>query len=166
MMCQYHRQGFWKGLLASLARACHLPDRVGGLFVQRTRQGNQCFSSVIMRFVSGQRDVRLDTAEKICAELDLVLVPRECLVKPTSEPSISGCFRRTRGRHLAPKPLASWLRPQPDRPGPRPGYRKRHCRRRHGSGRSAGLPASARRPAREVFGAFTFAAMSVSMKPA
>jgi ribosome-binding protein aMBF1 (putative translation factor) len=37
--------------------------------------------SVVMRFVKGQRDVRLDTAEKMCEELDLVLVPREWLEK-------------------------------------------------------------------------------------
>jgi ribosome-binding protein aMBF1 (putative translation factor) len=37
--------------------------------------------SVVTRFVKGQRDVRLDTAEKMCEELDLVLVPRECLAK-------------------------------------------------------------------------------------
>jgi DNA-binding Xre family transcriptional regulator len=37
--------------------------------------------SVVTRFVKGQRDVRLDTAEKLCEELDLVLVPREWLAK-------------------------------------------------------------------------------------
>jgi hypothetical protein len=37
--------------------------------------------SVVMRFAGGQRDIRLDTAEKICEELDLVLVPREWLPK-------------------------------------------------------------------------------------
>jgi hypothetical protein len=37
--------------------------------------------SVVTRFVKGQRDVRLDTAEKMCEELDLVLVPREWLEK-------------------------------------------------------------------------------------
>ena len=37
--------------------------------------------SVVTRFVKRQRDVRLDTAEKMCEELDLVLVPREWLAK-------------------------------------------------------------------------------------
>ena len=31
------------------------------------------------RFVKGERDIRLATAEKLCAALDLVLVPRELL---------------------------------------------------------------------------------------
>ena len=35
--------------------------------------------AVVMRFVKGERDIRLATAEKICAALDLVLVPREAL---------------------------------------------------------------------------------------
>jgi hypothetical protein len=35
--------------------------------------------AVIMRFVKGERDIRLATAEKLCAALDLVLVPRESL---------------------------------------------------------------------------------------
>jgi hypothetical protein len=30
-----------------------------------------------MRFVKGERDIYLETAQKLCAALDLVLVPRE-----------------------------------------------------------------------------------------
>jgi hypothetical protein len=30
-----------------------------------------------MRFVRGQRDIQVETARKLCAALDLVLVPRE-----------------------------------------------------------------------------------------
>jgi hypothetical protein len=37
--------------------------------------------SVVTCFVKGQRDVRLDTAEKMCQERDLVLMPREWLAK-------------------------------------------------------------------------------------
>jgi hypothetical protein len=39
--------------------------------------------AVIMRFAKGERDIRLATAEKLCAALDLVLVPREALEPPT-----------------------------------------------------------------------------------
>lgn len=31
---------------------------------------------VIQRFLNGERDIKLDTAEKLCQALDLVLVPR------------------------------------------------------------------------------------------
>jgi hypothetical protein len=33
--------------------------------------------SNVSRFVNGERDIRLASAEKICSALDLVLVPRE-----------------------------------------------------------------------------------------
>jgi hypothetical protein len=36
-------------------------------------------ASVVMRFAKGERDVTVATAQKICAALDLVLVPRETL---------------------------------------------------------------------------------------
>jgi hypothetical protein len=36
-------------------------------------------TAVITRFVKGERDIRLETAQKLCAALDLVLVPRETL---------------------------------------------------------------------------------------
>jgi transcriptional regulator with XRE-family HTH domain len=31
---------------------------------------------VIQRFVNGERDIKLETAEKLCSALELVLVPR------------------------------------------------------------------------------------------
>jgi hypothetical protein len=37
------------------------------------------FPSVVMRFVKGERDVQVATAQKPCAALDLVLVPREII---------------------------------------------------------------------------------------
>jgi hypothetical protein len=35
--------------------------------------------AAILRFVRGDRDIRLATAERLCAALDLVLVPREAV---------------------------------------------------------------------------------------
>ena len=35
--------------------------------------------SVVMRFIKGERDIYVGTAEKLCAALDLVLVPREMI---------------------------------------------------------------------------------------
>jgi ribosome-binding protein aMBF1 (putative translation factor) len=45
--------------------------------------------SVVMRFIKGERDVRVGTAEKMCVQLDLVLVPREWL-SPAIGDSVKG----------------------------------------------------------------------------
>jgi hypothetical protein len=46
-------------------------------------------AAVVMRFVKGERDIRLATAEKLCAALDLVLVPAE-MVRDPGDAAVDG----------------------------------------------------------------------------
>jgi hypothetical protein len=78
---------------ASKDNAVAIVDREGwqSLIAARIRSEDYSFNalgaeagvdpSVIVRFVKGERDIRLATAERLCAALDLVLVPREMIAE-------------------------------------------------------------------------------------